>query len=51
VAHVLLGQLVVGQVERSEAVAGEAARDLGRLAAVAVARPTNTWACFASEMR
>jgi hypothetical protein len=50
-AQVLLGEFVVREVERVEAVLVEGLRNGGRLAAREVVRPTNTWALAASLMR
>ena len=52
VADVLLGQLVVGEVERRRSRGCSNSRgEQRRLGAVDVAMPTKTCATFASEMR
>jgi hypothetical protein len=51
VADVFFGQIIVGQVQRFEAVLGSSCGDFGRLAARRVVKPTNTWALLASLMR
>jgi hypothetical protein len=50
VAHVLLGQFVVGQVQRLETVAREVGGDAVD-SPLPWCRPTNTCACAASLMR
>jgi hypothetical protein len=51
VPQMLLGELVVREVERVEAVVDEGLCDGGRFAARDVVRPTNTCALAASLMR